>query len=85
MYSKLETYEHLVPFFLKAEEIGVHNLFGNDETSAKFWTLSCTLNDDSQWCRVPNNVLEPLDWIGFFHVYPLSTWSFFYYGQIFLE
>jgi len=85
MYAGLTTYEHVVAYFLKTEELGVTNLFGYDETSMPIWELMCKTNENSPWCLVPNNILDTLDGIGFFHAYPNSAWAFLYFGQLFLE
>ena len=80
MYASLEKYEHIVSFFLKVAELGVTNIFGYDETSLKFWTLMCKVNEESPWCYVPDDVLEYFGDYGMFKVYPVSSWSFLYFA-----
>ena len=39
LYYGLETYEKVVSFFLKIDEIGVYNQYGTDKSSATYLIL----------------------------------------------
>ena len=79
IYYGLETYEKIVSFFLKIDEIGVYNQYGTDKSSATYYELSCGFFRDYN-CWVPDT--NEYDLLRF---YPVPINSFLYYAQIYVE
>ena len=43
-------FNNLTRILLRAEQLGIYNLYGGDESSSDLFTLFCKLTNENFWC-----------------------------------